>query len=162
MPESHTGILLNIGAIMTSSFAIADLLKTQVPLFAGFPRPRLERLVDRSRIALFEPNEFIIRYGAQATQFCVVLEGTATVSAVVEGGARKNLCRLRSGATFGELAVMTGDSMIADLIAESRCKVLLTPISLLHSYGSSLHSSVNTPERPLRPAESVQPEVQKI
>jgi acetate kinase len=118
---------------MTSPSAVADFLKTRVSLFAIFTAERLEELVSGSRVVSFEPNEAIAHCGAEATHFGVVLKGVIAASAPADGGGRQPLGRLEAGATFGELALMTGDSMLADLIAESRCEVLLIPISLFQS-----------------------------
>jgi acetate kinase len=40
---------------------------------------------------------------------------------------------LKAGDTFQEMALMTGDAVLADFIAESRCEVLLIPVSLFQS-----------------------------
>src|SRR5262249_47807225 len=49
------------------------------------------------------------------------------------GNARHELGRLNAGDTFGEMSLMTGDAMPADLIAESNSEVLLIPVSLFQS-----------------------------
>ena len=56
-----------------------------------------------------------------------------TASVLGDGGARQSLGRLKAGDTFGEMALMTGDAVLADFIAESRCEVLLIPVSLFQS-----------------------------
>jgi acetate kinase len=40
---------------------------------------------------------------------------------------------LKAGDTFNEMALMTGDAVFADFISESRCDVLLIPVSLVQS-----------------------------
>ena len=40
---------------------------------------------------------------------------------------------MKAGDTFDEMALMTGDALLADFIAESRCEVLLIPVSLFQS-----------------------------
>ena len=71
--------------------------------------------------------------GAEATHFGVVLSGTVHVSRLGDGGVRQSLGRLKAGDTFNEMALMTGDAVLADFIAESRCEVLLIPVSLFQS-----------------------------
>jgi acetate kinase len=110
-----------------------DFLKTRVPLFAGFTKERLEKLVDGSQVVSFEPNEAVVHYGAEALHFGVILDGAVAASVVGDGGEPQGLGRLEAGATFGEMALMTGDRMLADFIAESRCEVLLIPVSLFQS-----------------------------
>jgi acetate kinase len=118
---------------MKSPTAVADFLKNHVPLFAGFTPQRLDELVAGSRVASFEPNEAIVHCGAEAIHFGVLLDGSVAAAAMADGGRRQELGRLETGATFGELALMTGDRMLADLIAETRCEVLLIPVSLFKS-----------------------------
>lgn len=113
--------------------AIANFLRTSVPLFAEFTEKRLQRLVAGSRVVTFEPNEAIVHCGAEARHLGVILGGIVAASAWADGGTQAALGRLEAGGTFGELALMTGDAMVADLIAESRCEVLLIPISLFQS-----------------------------
>jgi CRP-like cAMP-binding protein len=63
----------------------------------------------------------------------VVLSGTVAASVAGDGGARQALGQLKAGGTFGEMALMTGDTVLADFIAESCCEVLLIPVSLFQS-----------------------------
>ena len=108
-------------------------LKQQAALFQDFSAERLQQLVDGSRIASFEANEAIAHRGEEATHFGVVLSGTVAASVLGDGGTRQTLGRLKAGDTFGEMALMTGDAVLADFIAESRCEVLLIPVSLFQS-----------------------------
>jgi acetate kinase len=112
---------------------IIAFLKSNVPLFAGFADEPLAKLVDNSRVATFESNEAVVHHGAEATHFGVVLGGTVTASVFGDGGARQVFGQLKAGDTFGEMALMTGDTMLADFIAESRCEVLLIPVSQFQS-----------------------------
>ena len=103
-------------------------LKSGIPLFAGFTEELLAKLVNGSRVVSFEPNEAVVECGSEATHFGVILGGTVTASVIGDGGTRQTLGRFEAGGTFGEMALMTGDTMLADLIAESRCEVLLIPV----------------------------------
>jgi acetate kinase len=108
-------------------------LKQQVPLFQDFSSERLQQLTDGSRVISFEANEAIAHRGEEAVHFGVVLSGTVAASVAGAGGARQALGKLQAGATFGEMALMTGDPVGADFIAETRCEVLLIPVSLFQS-----------------------------
>jgi acetate kinase len=110
-----------------------EFLKQQVAVFQGFTADRLKQLVDGSRVASFEANEVILHQGAEAAHFGVVLDGTVSASILGDGGARKPLGQLKAGDTFGEAALMTGNPLLADFIAETRCEVLLIPVSLFQS-----------------------------
>jgi len=118
---------------MKAKSEIVSYLKTNVGLFAGFPDERLDRLVDGSRLESFEANEAIVDYGSEAAHLGVVLSGAATASVLGPGGTRQTIGRIETGGTFGEMALMTGDKILADIVAESRCEVLLIPVSLFQS-----------------------------
>ena len=94
-----------------------DFLKQRVDVFKEFSADRLRQLVKGSRRASFETNEAIAHHGAEATHFGVVLSGTIAVSVLGDGGVRQVLGKLNGGDTFGEMALMTGDTMPADFIA---------------------------------------------
>ena len=111
----------------------SEFLKEKVELFKDFSSERLKQLVDGSRVASFEANEAIVHHGAEASHFSVVLSGTVTASVAGDGGTRQPLGRLNAGDTFNEMALMTGDKVLADFIAESRCEVLMIPVSLFQS-----------------------------
>jgi acetate kinase len=116
-----------------ASIDTVNFLKGQVGLFEGFSRERLQQLVNGSRLASFEAKEAIAHQGEDATHFGVILGGTLTVSAVGSGGSPQSIGQLKAGDTFGEMALMTGDTVPMDFIAESRCEVLLIPVSLFQS-----------------------------
>jgi len=113
---------------------IVHFLKTKVPLFAGFTVERLGEIVGGSHVASFEANEAIVHHGAEATHFLRHPERHRYLPrSLARAASRQTLGRLEAGETFGEAALMTGDTMIADFIAESRCEVLSIPVSLFQS-----------------------------
>ena len=112
---------------------LRDFLKQNVAVFKGFPDERLQELVNGSRLVSFEANEAVAHAGEEVTHFSAIVSGTIRASLIGEGGTSQELGRLQKGDTFGELALMTGDKMVADLIAESRCEVLRIPVSLFQS-----------------------------
>jgi acetate kinase len=118
---------------MKAKSDIVTFLKADVGLFAGFSDERLSGLVDGSRVVSFEANEAIVHYGARAAHLGIVLSGAATASVHGPGGMQRTVGRIEASGTFGEMALMTGDTMLADIIAESRCEVLLIPVSLFQS-----------------------------
>jgi len=110
----------------------AGFIKERVGLFKDFTTERIKQLVDGSFVRSFEANEAIAHQGAEATHFGVVLSGTVGASAVTDG-TRKPLGQVKDGDTFAEAALMTGNPLLADFIAESHCEVLLIPVSLFQS-----------------------------
>src|SRR5246127_2126812 len=107
-------------------------LKERVGVFKEFSAERIKELVDGSVVRSFEANEAIAHQGAEATHFGVVLSGTVAASAVTDG-TRQTLGQFKAGDTFGEGALMTGNPLIADIIAESHSEILLIPVSLFQS-----------------------------
>lgn len=112
---------------------IVAFLRTRSPLFGGLADARLGELVSGSRVASFEANEAVAHQGAEAAHFGVVLAGSVAASAIGDGGVRLPLRVLGPGDTFGEMALMTGEPLAAEFVAESRCEVLLIPVSLFQS-----------------------------
>ena len=110
----------------------AGFIKESVGLFKDFSAERIQKLVDGSLVRPFEANEAIAHQGAEATHFGVVLSGTVEASAMTDG-TRQTLGHFKAGDTFGEGALMTGNPLIADIIAESPSQVLLIPVSLFQS-----------------------------
>jgi acetate kinase len=107
-------------------------IKEHVELFKDFSADRIKQLVDGSVVRSFESNEAIAHQGSEATHLGVILRGTVAASAVIDG-SRQPLGQLKAGDTFGEAALMTGNPLLADFIAESPCEVLLIPVSLFQS-----------------------------
>jgi acetate kinase len=111
---------------------VAGFIKEHVGLFKDFTPERIKDLVDGSLVRSFEANEAIAHQGAEAAHFGVVLNGTVTASAVTNG-TRQQLGQLKAGDTFAEAALMTGNPLLADFVADSHCEILLIPISLFQS-----------------------------
>jgi acetate kinase len=108
-------------------------LKEHVPLLQDFSAERLQQLVDASRTVSFEAREAIMHRGEEAAYLGVVVSGMVSASVLGDGSARQALGQLKAGDTFNEMALMTGDPIVADFIAESRCDVLLIPVSVFQS-----------------------------
>lgn len=112
------------------SEGLVQFLRDKVALFQGFPDSRLQELVDGSRVATFEPDEAIIRFGEDGNFLGVILEGEAEASITDDGGEKHPIGRLSPGHIFGEMSLMTGDKTMADVIGITPGKVLCIPQSL--------------------------------
>jgi acetate kinase len=112
---------------------IVELLKRRVGVFEEFSDERLRQLAEGSRVASFEENEAVAHYGDEATHLGVVVSGTVAASVDGGGGTRRILGRLQAGDTFGEASLTSGDSLLADFIAETPSSVLWVPVSLFQS-----------------------------
>ncbi len=110
-----------------------EFLKTSVGFFKDFSDDRLQELVRGSHIAYFEANEAVARCGEQATHLNVILSGSVSASVLADGATRRAIGRIETGGTFGELALMTGDTLLADFIADETAQVLQIPVSLFQS-----------------------------
>jgi len=104
-------------------------LKEHVSAFREFPEERLLPLVKGSRRAAFATQAVVMARGSQATHFGVVLQGE--VEATGSDGATIGV--LKPGDTFNEMALMTGDPVLADFTARTNCEVLLIPEELFRS-----------------------------
>jgi acetate kinase len=111
---------------------LPDFLKERVGIFKDFSADRIQQLVEGSRTRSFEANEAIAHQGAEATHFGVILRGIVAAS-VQSDGTRQFLGELKAADTFGEAALMTGNPLLADFVAESPSEVLLIPVSLFQS-----------------------------
>jgi acetate kinase len=117
---------------MNTSATVA-FLKEKVSLFRDLTPEHLQGLVESARTASFEASEIVMHQGDEAGHLGVVLSGTIDASVLGEGAQRQTLGRLQAGDTFNELALMTGDTVIADFVAASRAEVLLIPVSQIQS-----------------------------
>jgi acetate kinase len=109
---------------------LASFLKHQVSLFHDFSGDQLAGLVAGGKVVSAEMGEAVVHGGEEAQFLGVVLEGELAASTSGEGGRPEELMRFRAGNTFGELGLMTGDPVAADLVAVSRVRVLQIPVDL--------------------------------
>jgi acetate kinase len=108
---------------------VPSFLKEKVGLFRDFSDERLAELADGGRIVSVEASEAIAHCGDDARFLGVVLEGELVASAPGEGGRPEELLRFKAGDTFGELGLMTGDKVQADLVAATLAQVLEIPVA---------------------------------
>src|SRR4051812_39325542 len=110
-----------------------EFLKRHALMFQPFSEERLQQIVDGSRAVSFETNQVIAHHGEQATHFGVVLSGTLAAYLPGNGHVGRPVGELKAGETFGEAALMTGNPMLADVVAATPCEVLLVPVWLFQS-----------------------------
>ena len=106
---------------------LKQFLAEKVPLFEGFDAARLEEIAALSELRTFEGNEAILECGDAGSFFGVLVSGHAEISVADSHGARVQVARLEDGDVFGEMALLTGDRTVADVIAGNRCFVLMIP-----------------------------------
>lgn len=106
---------------------ISDFLRSQVELFKEFPEESLQRLLAGSRVATFEVNEAILEFGEEVPFLGILLEGQAEASNVDDAGQCQRAGLISPGEVIGEMELLTGEEARADVIALTRCTVLLIP-----------------------------------
>src|SRR4249920_2450802 len=88
-------------------------LKSRVPLFADFSDTQRAELANGSRIEVLSSGDLVVQAGDKEHALGIILEGKIAALA----GEGQLLGELGAGETFGEMALMTGDPSVADLIA---------------------------------------------
>ena len=106
----------------------------RVRLFESFPADKVEEILSRSRLATFEGNEAILETGDEGRFMGVVISGTAEVSVSDNTGTRTVISQLDEGDVFGVISLLTGEPIVADVIAGSRCFVLMIPQDIFQTY----------------------------
>ena len=112
---------------------LTEFLIQRVALFDAFAPEIIADIVTRSELRSFEGNEAIIACGEEGRFFGVLVSGHATVSVTELSGDRLLVNDLHDGDVFGEMALLTGDRAVADVIARNRCFVLLIPQDVFNS-----------------------------
>jgi acetate kinase len=129
------------------SSTIARFLKERVLTFRGIPLEKLQSLAEGSQARTFQAGDKILRQGEEAAHLGVVLSGSVEASAWSDDGSRQLLGRVKEGETFNDLALMTGNTVAADFVAETRGDVLLIPVSVFQSIVVSEPTAVQSISR---------------
>jgi acetate kinase len=134
-PECIAGftLFIIINFIIMEIDEITDFLNTRVGLLQHISSEHLASILQGSKILTYEANEAVLSFGEEVSFLGVLLEGRISASLLGEEGVRREIGHFTDGDTFGELALMSGDKSIADLIAETHCQVLRIPIELFQS-----------------------------
>ena len=106
----------------------------QVKLFETFSADKVEEIVIKSRLATYEGNEAILETGDEGRYIGVVISGHAEISMTDNTGTRNVISQLEAGDVFGVMSLLTGDRIIADVIAGNRCFVLMVPQEVFNTH----------------------------
>ncbi|XP_067672028.1 uncharacterized protein [Haliotis asinina] len=82
------------------------IVLSNIPAFAEYPRRMQHKLCTVGWYEAYEPKRAIVREGHPPHSFYFLLSGTVLVTAF-ENGVARTLVSLRTGMSFGELAVIT-------------------------------------------------------
>src|SRR5215210_3581762 len=99
---------------MNTASRDVSFLKESVPLLADFAHNQLAELAHGSSVAVLQPGEVIVHAGDELRFLGVVLEGKIAASVPAADGPPHSLGELGPGETFGEMALVSGDSAVAD------------------------------------------------
>jgi len=117
-----------------SDIDLKQFFLEQVRLFENFPADKVEEIVIRSRLATYEGNEAILETGDEGKFIGVVISGHAEISMTDNTGTRSVITQLEAGDVFGVMSQLTGDRVVADVIAGNRCFVLLIPQDVFNAH----------------------------
>jgi acetate kinase len=106
----------------------------QVRLFENFPADKVEEIVIKSRLATYEGNEAILETGDEGRYIGVMISGHAEISVTDNTGTRAVITQLGAGDVFGVMSLLTGDRIMADVIAGNRCFVLMIPQEVFNTH----------------------------
>jgi acetate kinase len=106
----------------------------QVRLFENFPADKVEEIVIKSRLATYEGNEAILETGDDGRFIGVMISGHAEISMTDNTGTRAVITQLGVGDVFGVMSLLTGDRIVADVIAGNRCFVLMIPQEVFNTH----------------------------
>lgn len=106
----------------------------QVRLFEAFPADKVEEIVAQSRLVTYEGNEAIMETGDRGRFIGVIVSGHAEVSITDNTGVRTVIQQLGPGDVCGAIALLTGDPLVADVIASTRCFLLEIPQEVVHAH----------------------------
>lgn len=106
----------------------------QVRLFESFQADKVEEVVSKSRLATYEGNEAILETGDDGQCIGIVISGHAEISMTDNTGGRAVIGQLEAGDVFGVMSLLTGDPIVADVIACNRCFVLMIPQDVFNTH----------------------------
>lgn len=84
------------------------------PLFRGAPAPLVSRIISGSETRELSPREVLLRFGTENDQLYVVLAGSLSVYLP---GAAQPYAQISVGECVGELSVLDGQHVSADVVA---------------------------------------------
>jgi len=90
--------------------------------------------VTRSRLEVFAAGDVVVHAGEEVHFPGIVLQGRIVGTAPNGDDGRHVIGRLQPGATFGEMALMSGDPSLADYVAEVPSRIMMVPLTLFQTH----------------------------
>ncbi len=117
-----------------SDIDLKSFFLEQVRLFENFPADKVEEIVIKSRLATFEGNEAMLETGDEGHHIGVMISGHGEISMTENTGGRSVIAQLGPGDVFGVMSLLTGERIVADVIAGTRCFVLMIPQEVFNTH----------------------------
>ncbi len=90
----------------------------QVDFFASYSTEDLEQLIDKMEKKKFTPGDVIIQKGSTGEFFFIIKDGAVSVLVEINGES-KLITHLGNEEYFGEMSLLTGQSCVASVKAET-------------------------------------------
>lgn len=117
-----------------SDIDLKQFFLEKVRLFETFSADKVQEILIKSRLATYEGNEAILETGDEGRFIGIMISGEAEISMTENTGTRNVISQLASGDVFGVMSLLTGDRIVADVIARTRCFVLMIPQAVFNSH----------------------------
>ncbi len=109
---------------------VLEKLSSAVELFKGIGTEQLIRFVEGSTLSPVAGNEAFVRTGEEGRFLGIILDGEVEISVTDDSGEKHLLAVLGSGEVFGEMALLSNEKAVADVVARTSCTALLVPRTL--------------------------------
>ncbi|MGC8927421.1 MAG: acetate/propionate family kinase [Myxococcota bacterium] len=106
---------------------LLSILKERVELFKNFSDEKLDIIIDGSKIVTVEENEAVIEEEEKGRFLGVVLSGGVDILRVENDGSRKKISELNEFEIFGEIALMTNEKTVANVVGNRHSEIMLIP-----------------------------------
>jgi CRP-like cAMP-binding protein len=99
-------------------------LVKQAPIFADLDEGELGRVAEVCREQRFQGAETVFKEGEPGNRLYIIAEGEVRISRNIPGSGEEALAVLKTGAVFGEMAILDRSERSTDAIANTDCLLL--------------------------------------
>ena len=114
---------ISVSAPLTPPPPLPPSALPKIPLFSSLPSADLLHVIQRMKLHELEDGQVVVKEGERGGSLYVVVDGEVGVT-VGAGVHRRDLARLRTGAFFGELGLLTDDPRSATVTAIEPTRLL--------------------------------------